>query len=485
MKRKDKEEALRNFFRHHPLEDAIYLKKYVNRHPDNKMAWYLLGREYAAKGEQGKAVYCYAQAGEVYEAFESEPVSLLLSQLGTDARHSGKRRGLLRKLRLVAVPLIVLLLSVYVPAADQSSRSVSVTGSVTGGAPAAVSVPQDAITANSAEGGKRLAVYYLSKEPDKQEIGAALQDIALPGTPEAGYSLVAQPSVSPDGRYRVWLGQARLLLEAERTGAAERLAVTYLDARACSCKPGDPERAQRMFKAWREEQEALVVLRSAIRAYALKYGQLPESIDRLVRPYPDNVLPGYTPLMKEQFPTELERVAAEGALTGSGAGGKPSGQALAAPASLLEPLAAPLEIVVDKQTHRLALVSGNVLLRSYPVGLGGERTPEGEFAITEKVRNPNGKSDGEFGSRGMTLSDTLYAIHGTNQPSSIGEDRSLGCVRMRKEDIEELFDMVPLGTKVRIGKGLVPAQTSVKEQPFQLPRFSEEENPHKTYKWLD
>ncbi|GJM84202.1 hypothetical protein HMSSN139_66980 [Paenibacillus sp. HMSSN-139] len=68
--------------------------------------------------------------------------------------------------------------------------------------------------------------------------------------------------------------------------------------------------------------------------------------------------------------------------------------------------------------------------------------------------NPNGKDDGEFGSRGMQLSDTNYAIHGTNEPDSIGKDESLGCIRMGKKDVEELFDLVPKGTKVKIGKGI-------------------------------
>jgi len=85
----------------------------------------------------------------------------------------------------------------------------------------------------------------------------------------------------------------------------------------------------------------------------------------------------------------------------------------------------------------------------------------------------------------MTLSDTLYAIHGTNQPSSIGEDRSLGCVRMLKEHIEELFDMVPIGTKVIIGKGFVPDAIATKERPFQVPLMTVEENPDKIYQWLN
>lgn len=102
----------------------------------------------------------------------------------------------------------------------------------------------------------------------------------------------------------------------------------------------------------------------------------------------------------------------------------------------------PLEIVIDKDKHKLALISGDTIVRMYDVGLGSDRTPEGSFVITDKVVNPNGRSNGEFGSRGMQLSNTNYAIHGTNEPDSIGLDESLGCVRMHTGDVEELFALL-------------------------------------------
>lgn len=54
----------------------------------------------------------------------------------------------------------------------------------------------------------------------------------------------------------------------------------------------------------------------------------------------------------------------------------------------------------------------------------------------------------------MQLSDSNYAIHGTDEPESIGKDESLGCIRMSRKDVEELFAMVPMGTKVQISKGV-------------------------------
>jgi lipoprotein-anchoring transpeptidase ErfK/SrfK len=117
--------------------------------------------------------------------------------------------------------------------------------------------------------------------------------------------------------------------------------------------------------------------------------------------------------------------------------------------------------------------------------LGGSKTPDGKFIISEKVRDPNGSSNGVFGSRGMTLSDTRYGIHGTDEPNSIGKDESHGCVRMKKEDIEELFDLVPKGTPVTITKGSLPDELRAPPERFRLPSAQNETNPRKVYDWLN
>ncbi len=63
-----------------------------------------------------------------------------------------------------------------------------------------------------------------------------------------------------------------------------------------------------------------------------------------------------------------------------------------------------------------------------------------------------GGPDNPLGARALYLNangeDTLYRIHGTNQPSSIGKAMSSGCVRMLNQDIAELFPRVPVGTRV-------------------------------------
>jgi hypothetical protein len=48
----------------------------------------------------------------------------------------------------------------------------------------------------------------------------------------------------------------------------------------------------------------------------------------------------------------------------------------------------------------------------------------------------------------MYLSDSVYRIHGTNQPDTIGEHVSSGCIRMANEDVMDLYDRAHVGTKV-------------------------------------
>jgi lipoprotein-anchoring transpeptidase ErfK/SrfK len=93
------------------------------------------------------------------------------------------------------------------------------------------------------------------------------------------------------------------------------------------------------------------------------------------------------------------------------------------------------------------------------VGKPSTPTPQGKFAIINRVPNPTwygpsvtvapGKNN-PLGSRWMGLSVKGYGIHGTNVPSSIGKAASHGCVRMRKQDLEELFEMVTVGTTVEL-----------------------------------
>lgn len=105
-------------------------------------------------------------------------------------------------------------------------------------------------------------------------------------------------------------------------------------------------------------------------------------------------------------------------------------------------------IIVDLSDRQLHLLDGNIVTRSFPVGIGRmvTQTPTGEFTIVNKQANPGGP----FGAFWMGLSKPHYGIHGTNNPSSIGHLVSKGCIRMYNADVLALSKLVPIHTRVTI-----------------------------------
>ncbi|MBD2872806.1 L,D-transpeptidase [Paenibacillus arenilitoris] len=457
-------------------EDLFYLKHFVKQHPDNKMGWYLLGKQYLLAGKEGKANYCFLQAGEVYDAFEDEshPLSENQLQLLKDWDERQRKKRLAR--RSAAIGMLLLLVAVLLP----------VNGTIHEEEAAVKPVP-----VAPAEAAPVGVVFVPRKE--LRPVGQAWNSIAAAGTQAPSYTIAAR--LEEEAGWRKWTGNTKLLMTVEREAAAGKLEASMLDRDACLCEPSDGTRAAGQFASWSERQEAHWTVASAIHHYERTYKKWPERLDDLIRPYPHNVLAGERDGMKEMFPGILaklkeDRSQRSGARDGAaeslagGVGSAAAGGRVGTNGMLDENWASPLEIVVDKATHRLAVVQGDIIVRSYKVGLGGDETPEGIFDISEKVRNPNGRSDGLFGSRGMTLSGTLYAIHGTDEPESIGKDESLGCVRMGKEDVEELFDLVPLGTVVKIKNGTLPSDSRQPAKRFKLEPRQNETNPAKVYEWL-
>ncbi|WP_409345772.1 L,D-transpeptidase family protein [Paenibacillus sp. MBLB4367] len=456
-------------------EDRLYLKKFVQQHPENKMGWYLLGKEYVAQGKDAKAAYCFAQAGEVYEAYEAKKINVKLPEhLYMEGAPNGEQTAASRskwtnKWRFAMLLLILALLST-VATAPESWR------------------PRKEEPAAVVAAATDAAVFYTHAFSNPLEKKNALQTIFFPQRASWKYAVLAKGVLSADGKWVLWPKKPVIELTSERSDITGQPDVAYYDDERCNCKPGDSTKAKQTTESWMAVEEELAVLRSSLIAYSKQNeGALPESIEKLSGDYPRNVLPGFTETMKQAYPAIAAQLA-QGKPAGD-SGGSSTAQAQPEKTAAENhygntPLEEKLEIVVDKENHRLALVSGKIIIRNYAVGLGGDKTPEQTFVISEKVRNPNGRSNGDFGSRGMTLSDTLFAIHGTNDPTSIGKDKSLGCIRMRKEDVEELFDMVPIGTKVTIGQGGLPAEESIGEVRFKLEPLFEETNPRKVYRWL-
>ena len=96
-----------------------HLRTYVKKHPDNKMAWYLLGKEYVREGQEGKANYCFQQAGEVYEAFErSKAPADIWVDYQNKLVEMGEQKEKKQRIRKMWLTLLMLLVLALVPPAD-------------------------------------------------------------------------------------------------------------------------------------------------------------------------------------------------------------------------------------------------------------------------------------------------------------------------------------------------------------------------------
>jgi lipoprotein-anchoring transpeptidase ErfK/SrfK len=129
---------------------------------------------------------------------------------------------------------------------------------------------------------------------------------------------------------------------------------------------------------------------------------------------------------------------------------------------------APGTIVIDTPHTYLYLVLGNGKAMRYGIGVGREGfTWSGTQAITRKQEWPDwtpppemvrrqpylprfmaGGPGNPLGARAMYLGETIYRIHGTNAPETIGHQVSSGCIRMLNEDVTDLYGRVNVGTKV-------------------------------------
>lgn len=476
------------------VEDALPFKDYLIKHEDSRMAWYLLGKQYAAKGETSKANYCFYQAGDIYEAFESKPAPDVPEAVSN--RRTLRRR---RRIVLLSISSLLLLVGLAVPgwkafAPDHEARKDAVTESRPSTAPTWQRLREDASEASPAS--------TASADTHQPDI--------LPGIVAATEAPGEGGSISPDewlrepndrtprllvrshriGLWQDWLKSGDPLASVTSGATPDSSIVSWFNPAWCECMPADPTNVSLQVETWKPVQEEKLAFVSAIRHFRARTNALPETPADLAGSYPNNYIAGWTTAMdgwfQEMIIQQSERVGAfEWPIVADDTSEFLDGRAVPS-GDWLDLTIHPLEIIVDKSNHRLAVVSGRVLLRNYAVGLGGELTPEGQFVISEKVRDPNGMPEGVFGSRGMTLSDTRYGIHGTNEPESIGKDESLGCIRMLQEDIEELYDLVPLDTKVTITDGGLPLDIRVPPQRFRLPQAQaqDETNPDKVYDWL-
>jgi hypothetical protein len=122
-------------------------------------------------------------------------------------------------------------------------------------------------------------------------------------------------------------------------------------------------------------------------------------------------------------------------------------------------------IIINKSNNQLAYYQNSKLVKTFSVGTGRKPsyTPEGTFKVVNKIKNrpyytdniPGGDPRNPLGDRWLGLNargtwGTTYAIHGNNNPKSIGGYVSAGCIRMYDEQVEWLYDQVKVNTPVII-----------------------------------
>ena len=142
------------------------------------------------------------------------------------------------------------------------------------------------------------------------------------------------------------------------------------------------------------------------------------------------------------------------------------------PVSTIDPTQQPVEAVVNLTINlkekRVYVYKGEKLLTKYPVAIGkkGWETPTGEWQVLEKIKNPSWTSfktgqvfsprvENILGARWIgfwTDGQDVIGFHGTPNLKSIGTAASHGCVRMYNRDVKALYQLVKVGTSVKVVK---------------------------------
>jgi lipoprotein-anchoring transpeptidase ErfK/SrfK len=162
--------------------------------------------------------------------------------------------------------------------------------------------------------------------------------------------------------------------------------------------------------------------------------------------YTDGDQPGYVPSeAEEELPPEFKRTTV-----------------------FYRTTEAPGTIIVSTSERFLYVVQGNGRALRYGIGVGREGFQwQGLLKISRKQEWPDwtpppemiarqpylprfmaGGPGNPMGARALYLGSTVYRIHGTNQPQTIGTAVSSGCFRLVNADIEDLYERIPVGTKV-------------------------------------
>ena len=148
-------------------------------------------------------------------------------------------------------------------------------------------------------------------------------------------------------------------------------------------------------------------------------------------------------------------------------------------------------IIIDTQNTFLYLVQPGGRAIRYGIGVGRDGFRwSGVQHITKKAEWPDWNPPAEMiarqpylprfmaggptnplGARAMYLGNTIYRIHGTNAPSTIGQRVSSGCIRLTNDDVTDLASRVSVGAKVIVLNNDTRAEAPMMSAPVSLPRM--------------
>lgn len=147
-------------------------------------------------------------------------------------------------------------------------------------------------------------------------------------------------------------------------------------------------------------------------------------------------------------------------------------------------------IIVNKAYNKMVFINDGFIEMIEPVGTGRtwDLTPVGHFKVVNMVKNrpyytkniPGGAPNNPLGARWIgfsvpgdwgTETGNVFALHGTNQPDSIGKYVSSGCIRMDNSDIIKLYDKVEYGTPLIITYSYKSFQELAKMNDYSIKGF--------------
>lgn len=467
--------------------DPLYFEKVVRYlDPNSPEAHFKLGQKYQASGNLNRAMFHYKQVLKTYPSpfysaanraihdMEKSPKLPMPGFMETAAAKERLLPPFMKTLLLVLLVVNLLLIALFF---GDRSISKTVPSMMKWGVGSSVTYETVDVP----------YVMYLTPEMGREQIEKALHQKALElggNTPDQNIIIYGMmPANANDA------GKTAVLTNEELTKNAFVIAQYY--------PISDQSVKIRFLNAQYQKHQPLSALganfiRTALSSYKADHGELPESLGQLLADYPNNYI-SYIPLEAQSGSNTVKG-------TFDGQGGwvfDPAADTMEGafyanvPGGMGVPYS-PMHVEISKAQHRLLLVSGTAVLWEKEVGLGAnDSTPEGSFHVLDRALAPSGSREGVYGAAGLGLG--AIALHGTYDESSIGHDKSLGCVRLSNEDIQQLYHWIPKGTEVQISANPSLGGDAIHKEdqqldpsrivPAQLPQ-ADETPEHVIFHWL-